>query len=88
MKVYYRTKDFEFKKVGDFDYNEIAERQFVLMMEKTKYRVMWALRSIEDLINDEGGMIIINEHGQIETKEFSEETTEKIAELLLKEYGE
>ena len=50
--------------------------------EKWKYNTMWRLRSLEKEIEAEGGCIIITTNGKIETRQFSPELTEKIAQLL------
>lgn len=87
MKVYYKIKNVEYETIHGIDLNSLAISSLVEVMEKNKYRIMWALRSIENDINYEGGIIIINEKGQIETKQFTQETTGRIRELLNAEYS-
>lgn len=86
MKVYYKIKNEETEFINGIDFGSLADTQMTLFMEKTKYKILWALRSIEDDINYEGGMIVINEKGQIETKGFTQETTDKIRALIELEY--
>jgi len=52
------------------------------MCIKQKYEIMWALRSIENEFNEEGGCIIITKEGKIHTKDFSQELTDKIHSLI------
>ena len=63
--------------------NPLAEFAMKKHMEKEKYKVMWQLRSLENEINQEGGLIIITEKGKIHTKDFTSELTEKIHQLLI-----
>ena len=60
--------------------NELKSKMFI----KIKYQLMWALRSIEKEIKDEGGSITITKKMQIETKGFTEELTHQIQYLLSK----
>jgi hypothetical protein len=52
-----------------------------LQTELAKYRIMWALRKMEDIIDKEDGMIIIRSGRKIETRGFTRETTERIMEI-------
>lgn len=54
----------------------------ILHSEKTKFQLMWSLRSIEKEIDMEGGMIIITKDSKIELKDFSPEISETIVRLL------
>jgi hypothetical protein len=51
-------------------------------MEKFKYKTMWCLRSLENEIDAEGGIIIIKEDGKIHTKNFTPGLSSKIKALL------
>jgi hypothetical protein len=51
--------------------------------ELLKYKYMWALRSVEKEIDEEGGMIIIKLDGKNEIRDFSAELKTKINDLLL-----
>lgn len=50
----------------------------VLRLENAKHRLMWALRKLENEIDEEGGMLIINSDGKLEMKHFSPSLTERI----------
>ena len=54
-----------------------------LLLEKTKYKLMWELRHIENEINSEGGIILIDfvKRGA-EITGFSEELTDKIHKII------
>ncbi len=76
MKIYY-----EFEPTD----NELADKFLIAMFEKNKYELMWTLRSIENDINYEGGMIIMtttNGKSGIYTKGFTRSTIDKIMELI------
>ena len=79
MKVYIRYNSQVYDNEG---INEIAETAYYHILTKWKYKIMWHLRSVENEINDEGGIIIVDLSGKIEIKQFTEELTEKIHELL------
>ena len=49
---------------------------------KIKYQIMWGLRSIENEINEQSGSITITKEWKIETKDFTQELTDKIHALL------
>lgn len=53
----------------------------MLILQKMKYRLMWELRHLEEEINGEDGMIIVSLPG-IQTKDFSEEVTDKIRSVM------
>jgi hypothetical protein len=81
MKVYYTAPEYG---------NELMNKVMALFYECWAYKIRWALRSIEESINQEGGIITIepeNEQGspRIDAQGFSEETTEKIQGLIGKE---
>lgn len=78
MKVYYEFEGIEHD--SDF-FTDFGNKMMETTMEKWKYKTMWALRSIEAEINEEGGMIILTIKG-MHTKQFSRELTDKIAELI------
>lgn len=50
----------------------------VKFIEVLKYRTMWALRFLEEKINQEGGMIIVGEDGKLTLIGFSESLAEEI----------
>ena len=52
------------------------------MCVKQKYQIMWALRSIEQEFNEQGGCIIITKKGKLQIKDFTQELTDKITSLL------
>lgn len=82
MKVYYRLDEKE--KADNSEPEEISNIRDIsrqLILAKFKYKTMWDLRSIENEINEAGGIIIITENG-IETKNFTQELTDKITELI------
>ncbi|HEY8687623.1 MAG TPA: hypothetical protein VIM07_00195 [Chitinophagaceae bacterium] len=89
MKVYYRLKEDQQLKGGANDYEKgvgevfsnIADATQQLIFEKFKYKIMWDLRSIENEINEEGGIIIITTKG-VETKNFTQYLSDKIIDLL------
>lgn len=60
MRVYYKTEGGQFTSE---DYaqpiNNLADAFLIKMLECTKYKVMWSLRSLEKEINDSEGVIII-----------------------------
>ncbi|WP_462219692.1 hypothetical protein [Ferruginibacter sp.] len=90
MKVYYRLGDLEAENISDFNLNiETFEQQtLAYFMEKNKYRYMWALRSIENIITEEGGKITVNEEGHIFMDKFSNETIAKMQTLISLEFGQ
>jgi hypothetical protein len=61
---------------------KVAQFGMENMMEKYKYQTMWKLRSIENEINESEGIIIIMDKGKIHTKDFTQELSDKIKELL------
>lgn len=64
------------------NHQNMKEKYIIEKFEKVKYKVMWALRSIEKEINDEGGMIVITWDFKIELKDFSEPLSEQILRLI------
>lgn len=94
MRVYYKTTD---EEIFSEDYaqqltqpiNDIARRVLILMLEKMKYEIMWALRSLEEEVNNSEGIIIIecksmNDKCKIYAKGFDDELAAKIREIGLK----
>lgn len=78
MKVYFTAPEY-----GD----ELMNKVMALFYECWSYKIRWALRGMEDTINQEGGMITIepeNDQGspRIDAQGFTEETREKIQELI------
>jgi DNA-binding HxlR family transcriptional regulator len=81
MKVYIRLGEKEY--FNDMpDLNSLAETAMYHITTKWKYKIMWNLRSLEKKIAEENGIIIVNETGRIETKNFTKELTDEIMGLL------
>lgn len=59
-------------------YNEMIFWQF----ETIKYKMKWAVRSIEEEIESEDGMIIINDKGGADVKGFSPLLRDKITNTI------
>jgi len=78
MKVYFRLHHNE--NIHE-NLMEVRDISMALLLEKFKYQTMWALRSIEDEMNKEGGMVIISKDGY-ETRGFSEYLENKIIMLI------
>lgn len=62
---------------------ELLEEMVIIHLGRTKFQAMWSLRSIEDMINDEGGSIIVHIDGSMDFKNFSEGLSTKARQLLL-----
>lgn len=60
---------------------------FIELMEKYKYKLMWELRSLELEIDNEKGILVINEKGGITSREFTSDLEDKIAKALDKSPG-
>ncbi len=84
MRIYYQMGE---NLIGSDELGEIISRQadnvHMIMLEKLKYQIMWALRSLEDEINNSGGCIIINSENlssktTVECKGFENGLIEKI----------
>jgi len=80
MKFYIQYPQFD-NNIND-PLSKIAQELIITKFIKFKFQSMWALRSIENDIKEEGGILIINEKFQIETKEFSSDLTRKIQTLI------
>ena len=80
MKFYIQYPHFD-NNIND-PFSKIAQELIITKFVKFKFQSMWALRSIENDIKEEGGILIINEKFQIETKQFSEDLTRKIKTLI------
>lgn len=81
MKVYYTAPEY-----GD----ELMNKVIAMFYELWAYKLKWALRSLEATMNQEGGIITIepeNERGtpRIDAQGFSQETTERIMQLIREE---
>lgn len=81
MKVYYTAPEYG---------NEIMNKVMALFYECWSYKIRWALRSMEDVITQEAGIITIEPSDEVGTPRvdaqgFSEGTTEKIQELIREE---
>jgi hypothetical protein len=51
---------------------------YARQIENSKLRLMWAVRKLEKEIEAEGGMLLINEEGNLATKGFSVSLTQSI----------
>jgi hypothetical protein len=60
----------------------LQEKYLEVVQQKLQLQIMWALRSIEKEIDEEGGMILLTTEGEIELKEFSPELSEKISQCI------
>lgn len=78
MKIYYNLAP-----TG----SAIMDQIRLLIIEKYKYHLMWALRKYEQQMIDEGGIIIMNyddEGFKFEPKNFSEWMTRTIWDVFIK----
>ena len=80
MKVYIK---YDAPETGTEALDSLALHGLRNLLEKEKYRTMWVLRSLEIEITESGGMIIIQQDGRIQTKDFNRELTEKIHAQIL-----
>lgn len=62
----------------------LQQKYLEVVQQNLQYRIMWALRSLEQEITDAGGIIILDTDGQLTLKEFTPEMAEKI-ETCIKE---
>ena len=81
-----------FKKLPD-DYKEQGEiikklvsmlfnEKIHLFFETIKYKIKWAVRSLEQEIESEDGMIVINDNGGADVEGFSDTLTDKITDAI------
>lgn len=61
---------------------EVLKQKMDEFVTKVKYQVMWALRSIEDEINQETGQVHILPDGYCDPREFSDSLKFKILDLI------
>lgn len=64
---------------------EFVQDHWKLLYEKNKWKIMWYLRHLEAEIEAEKGILLLwDDNGipRLQTKDFSDELTEKIAEAL------
>jgi len=90
MRVYYKIGDSEINS-EEFPkpLNDLAEMVHYHMMVATKYKIMWALRSLEEEINNSLGVIIIESGNlsqavKISAKDFDDELAQKIQSIAVK----
>ena len=80
MKIYVRND------INNDDNTPLGRAEYhtnQLLLEKTKYQLMWKLRHIENEINSEGGVIIIDlAKSGAEITGFTEELTDKIYSII------
>ena len=83
MRVYYEHADqVNIPEGPEF---EIAKQLLIFFEHKFKYRLMWELRSMEEEINNDGGVIIFTRDAKILFKEFeNQDTVDKVKYLLSK----
>jgi len=81
MKVYYTPPDAPVL-TGNKSFDELLQKSLNADGEVWKYKTMWILRSIENEITEEGGMIVSRPDGEIDVIGFSEHTASKIWKLL------
>lgn len=81
MRVYYNPA-INPSPTGDEEFNSIMEKYLNTFLELQKYKVMWRLRSIEEVLNKEDGVIRLTNEGDIKADGFSAETTALIYQLL------
>jgi hypothetical protein len=66
------------KKLVSMLYNE----KLYWFYETIKYKIKWAVRSLEQEIESENGMIVINDQGGADVEGFSDALTDKIVETI------
>lgn len=65
----------------------LQEKYLEVVQQNLQYRIMWALRSLEQEITEAGGIIILGTDGQLTLKEFSPELAEKIETCIKENMG-
>lgn len=60
----------------------ISKKYSIAFLESMKFKIMWSLRSIEQEIIEEGGMIVIDRDVNVSTNNFSPMLTSKIRSLI------
>jgi hypothetical protein len=91
MRVYYKLDNIEIDS-DEYSVKNLADLANIAhyhMMEAVKYKIMWALRSLEKQIDESGGIILIDSKGlqdivKISAKDFDEELAEKIQNIAAK----
>lgn len=89
MRVYHKIEELKFDDpdkqavIGD-----AANQMILLLAENFKYKIMWALRSMEKEIEECGGVIFLvskkaTDTARIELEGFTAEQGERIQRLLL-----
>lgn len=64
---------------------DVLQAHWQLMYEKDKYKIMWALRHLEDQIEKENGIFLLWDNNgvpSLQFKEFSNELKVQISEAL------
>lgn len=90
MRIYYKTEQHEiFSEDFAMPLNNMADRILILMLEKMKYQIMWALRALEKEIDESEGILIIEcesmyDKCRVSAKNFSSELAEKINDIAHK----
>jgi hypothetical protein len=82
MRVYYSIQNMDFDDFGEA--SGITKNAITTILMYNRYKIMWALRSIEEIMNIEGGAIVITDNVEcpIQVKGFSDELTAEIWELI------
>lgn len=60
----------------------LQQRYLEVVQQNLQYKIMWALRSLEEEINEAGGMIILGTDGTLTLKEFLPELSERIEQCI------
>ncbi|HEX6914316.1 MAG TPA: hypothetical protein VF145_03700 [Chitinophagaceae bacterium] len=65
----------------------LQQKYLEVVQQNLQYRIMWALRSLEDEIEAAAGMIILSADGQLTLKEFPPELSERIEQCIKDNLG-
>jgi hypothetical protein len=84
MRVYFQFEDKEYTSLLDF--NKLANKMTVIFFEKTKYKIMWSLITLEKEIDEQEGVIIVDDKDHITMKDFTEELADRMFELIKLEF--
>jgi len=90
MRIYYIIDGVEIDS-DDYRYPivDLAHTLHICIMERTKYKIMWALRSLEQEIKNSVGVILIKSNNwqdevKISAKDFDAELATKIQNIAVK----
>lgn len=65
----------------------LQQRYLEVVQQNLQYRIMWALRSLEQEIEEAGGMIILGTDGTLTLKEFLPELSDRIEQCIKENMG-